>query len=471
MKTFRLFALLALSSLLLALSSCEPKPEPQPEPETPVIPESFPKKHLIEEFTGQGCGYCPYGMDCIHEFVANDTNYVLVLHHYGYAADHFTVNGSKTVTSALGVNGAPSMCINRAKIKSDAGTKIIFHPGYLPSVSKSQLEETTYASVTIRNTYDAASRELKVHVSGLLCRDDYPDLQLTVLIKESGMIDTQADYYNTFEGWQEFRHTNAVRAFLSAAKGDAVTVNANHQYEADYTLTLNQNWNADNCMVVAFLSEAFKPVVQAEQRPVVSGSKGGADLLHGGITPVPVPDYYPEPDAVSGPSDFSGNRSESIDQAQALYAQYQQYGITYWAIYLSSSSETVNVNNTTCVPYGVIYLLAPYNASAALPTGTFPVALSEEPGTIMAGYRNDETFEIGGSTFYFTSKSYYDQGYLVPACQWLIADGQMTITDEGWTLTGHARNGASINLTGTTPLQNKGKLSTPLRRIPGLIGM
>ena len=52
-----LFPFLALSFAFVTLTSCEPKDEPKPE----VIPDSFPKKHLIEEFTGQTCGYCPYG--------------------------------------------------------------------------------------------------------------------------------------------------------------------------------------------------------------------------------------------------------------------------------------------------------------------------------------------------------------------------------------------------------------------------
>ena len=73
MKHF--FPFLALSLVFVALTSCKPKDEP--------IPDSFPKTHLIEEFTGQSCGYCPYGMDCIHDFMADDTNFILVLHHYG----------------------------------------------------------------------------------------------------------------------------------------------------------------------------------------------------------------------------------------------------------------------------------------------------------------------------------------------------------------------------------------------------
>ena len=281
MKNLKLLAILALGSLLIALPSCEPKPEPEPE----VIPESFPRKHLIEEFTGQGCGYCPYGMDCVHDFMANDTNFILILHHYGYAADHFSVSGSKTITNALGVSGAPSITIDRAQTKSSNGNKVVFHPGYLPSVNKSQFETTTYASVNIRNTYDPDTRELRVVVSGALCKEDYPELKLTVLVKESGMIDYQADYENTKDGWKTFRHCNAVRAFLTDnAKGDPITVKSNRHYEEQFVIDLKSNWKAENCMVVAFLSEEFKPVVQAAQKPVVEGTQGGADIIHGGIT-------------------------------------------------------------------------------------------------------------------------------------------------------------------------------------------
>ena len=102
---------LGVCALMLGwLIACQPKnvPEPVPqddpaadttatdEPEV-QLPSAFPKKHLIEEFTGQDCGYCPYGMDCVHQFVDNDTNWVVVLHHYGYSKDHFSVAGSQSI--------------------------------------------------------------------------------------------------------------------------------------------------------------------------------------------------------------------------------------------------------------------------------------------------------------------------------------------------------------------------------------
>lgn len=442
-------------------TACEPNTPVDPVEPQDTIPASFPKKQLIEEFTGQTCGYCPGGMDAIHAFVGNDTNWIVVLHHYGYAADNFSVPGSKTITSALGVNGAPSMCINRAKTNYGEGKGIIFHPGYLDYTSKSQFETTTYASINIKNTYDAASRELNIHVSGIVIEEDVPNLQLTVLVKESGMIDKQADYNKTFEGWKEFRHTNAVRAFLTAPKGEFFDI-VNHRYSADYTITLDQGWVPENCMVVAFLSDSFKPVVQAEQRPVVAGTAGGADIQHGGITPVPVPDYYPEVDATTGPSTITDHKVETLSNAYVYYQKYPSYGFIYWVIQAYDLEATVQVNNTTCVPFAEIYFFTDLNTSTSIiPVGTYEFNTSEEPGSAYAGYRIDEPYqETGGSMFYFTSLSYLNQGYIVPEAQWLIASGTLTITEDGWVVDGSARNESRIRLNGG-PLSLKGAMNAP----------
>lgn len=457
MKHF--FSFLPLSLAFVALTACEPKDEP--------IPDSFPKKHLIEEFTGQTCGYCPYGMNCIHDFMENDTNFILVLHHYGYSQDHFTVAGSKTITNTLKVKGAPTMTINRAKtsyleegIKRSATT---FHPSYLPDVDKAQFEKTTYASVNIQNTYDPSSRELKIKVSGALSKKDYPFLNLTVMVKESGMIDSQADYYYSFEGWKEFRHTNAVRAFLSAAEGDPLTVGANQRYSMEYTITLKDAWVPENCMVVAFLSEEFQPVVQAAQKPVVEGTKGGDDIRHGGITPVPVPDYYPEPDATSSPQDFSQKERDTLAVSYAYSESYPSDGLVMWTIQAYNTSYSVAVGKTPCIPFVQLYLVMPYEDKPALPTGTFQINASEEPNTVIAGIRDDEKAQIYGSQFYFTDKSYFNQGYLNPQAQWLINTGSMIINKEGWTIDGKTYNGSEIHLSGA-PLTIP-QSAAPVRRM------
>ena len=451
----RLFFAL-MSVVALAFTACDTN-----DPYGP-IPDSFPKKHLIEEFTGQDCGYCPDGMNCISDFTANDTNFIVVLHHYGYKQDHFTVSGSKTITNTLGVSGAPSMTIDRAKTKTEDGSQTVFHPGYLPTTDKAQFATTTYASVEIENNYDAANRQLNIKVSGALATQDHPALFLTVLVKESGMVDYQSDYYYSFEGWEEFRHTNAVRAFLTDAKGDEVSVKKN-RYSTEYTLVLDENWVAENCMVVAFLSEEFKPVVQAAEKPAVAGTKGGADIEHGGIKAVPVSDFYPEPSATAAPKDYSGVDADSISYA-LVYSELVG-NLKKWVIMAYEENANVKVGGTRCVPFTYIYLYTEASATE-IATGTYELNNSRTAGAALAGYRDDAQQQIDGSIFYYTSRNYLKQGYFDPRATWLITDGTVTLTEEGWEVVGHARNGSDIHIVGTTPVEYyQGNAPAKLKRL------
>ncbi|MCR5050760.1 MAG: Omp28-related outer membrane protein, partial [Paludibacteraceae bacterium] len=442
-----LFAL--IGAVMLAFTACEK--------ELKLYNGDFPKKNLIEEFTGQDCGYCPSGMDYIHDFIKNDTNWVVVLHHDGYTEDNFTVKGSSEIASKLEVEGAPSMSINREETsytneKGKEVNEVVFHPGYLGYVTKS-FAKTTYASVNIANTYDANSRKLHVKVTGQIGKADYPALKLTVLVKESGMIDYQSDYNNTFKGWKEFRHTNAVRAFLTETFGSPISVvDKNRSYTAEYDIELSDKWNAENCMVVAFLTEGeYKPAIQANQRPVVSGSKGGADIQHGGITKEPVPDYYPEPSATAGPKDYTNQEKEIMSNTQASYKSYSSDGFKFWTIMAYNPNITFKFDGTTCIPAAFIYVFTDLNATS-IPNGTYPFSLEPKPGNAYAGFRDDEHYETGGSNYSPVSRAYFQQGYLVPTGQWLIASGTLTVTDEGWSVTGKARNGADINIVGTAPI-------------------
>ena len=465
-KSVLLWAVCGL--LMCGMTACEPKEEPKPtnptdstSVDTAFVEMSFHKKHLLEEFTGQDCGYCPYGMDCVHDFIKNDSNWIVVLHHYGYAADHFTVSGSKTITTKLSVNGAPTIAIDRNKTKSSASNTICFHPGYLSTVNAAQFDTATYASIVLKNQYNASTRELSVHVSGQIGKKDAPKLKLTLLIKESGMIDYQADYYATYEGWTEFRHANAVRAFLSAALGDTISVNK-QTYAADYTLTLNEKWVPENCAVVAVLAEDFKPVVQAEWQPVVAGSMGGEDILHGGITAVPVEDYYPEPGVDISPRTYSNLEADTLETASAYYEPYSDHGFTYWQIQAYDLNETITINKTKCVPFANLFLFTELGTTT-LPTGSYTLDTTMAVGTAYAGFRDDEHVQIDGSSFYYISKSYLQQGYLVPSAQWLITEGTLEIKEDGWELTGHARNGSDIHLVGTKAIKNGGRMSAPRR--------
>ena len=254
------------------------------------VPSSFPRKYLIEHFTGDQCGYCPYGMYSIMEYSANTTTpCIWVSHHYGFNNDEYTIPESAKIGSTCGVQGAPNMAMNRTKVM---GTAIAFHPGYLveegmAETITSKCDTTAEASVVIEHTYNPETRQLDVTVSGQVANTEVTEYLLTVLIKENGLIGKQADYYWSWKtaGYKEFMHPCVVRDLLTVSQlGDTVKVE-NQAYSMTFTYTVSEKWVAENCNVVAYITPlAKKPVINAEETPLVAGTTGGTEYQPFGIT-------------------------------------------------------------------------------------------------------------------------------------------------------------------------------------------
>ena len=255
------------------------------------VPSSFPRKYLFEHFTGEGCGYCPYGMYSIVEYrdYLTTTPCIWVSHHT--YTDELTISKSTKIAAVSGVEvgNAPLISMNRTKVM---GTTIAFHPGYLvedgmAEAIASKCDTVAEASVVIDHTYNAETRELNVTVSGQVANTAVTEYLLTVLIKENGLIGKQADYYWSWKtaGYKEFLHPCVARDLLSATQlGDTVKVE-NQAYSKTFTYTVSEKWVAENCNIVAYITPLNKkPIINAEETPLVAGTTGGAEYLPFAIT-------------------------------------------------------------------------------------------------------------------------------------------------------------------------------------------
>lgn len=398
-------------SLLLLLASMTYAAE--------TIPTSFPKKHLIEHFTGEACVYCPSGMAAIEEMVGTNTNFIWVSHHAGYKSDEYTITESNTLVSKFNVEGAPAMMLNRKAQnwsfnyngKKYSENSQVFSPGGITDLT-CPLENTTYASVVINHTFDAATGELSVTASGLVADTNVGELLLTVLVKENNLIGAQADAYNTWEGWSEFRHNKVVRTFLTAATGNKVSV-SNQQFSATFNAKLTNIADANNCVIVAYITPTTnEPVINAEQTPLIKGTTGGEEYKFEGIKMVEVSDSYPEEGAPKSPITF--------DEA---YSGKLQSGLM--AIELLSKTS-VKISGYTCYPLVYLYLF-----TSQLAPGEYPINSTGQSGTVYAGYRDDEAIDFGGSMFCNAEASYLNQGYISPLQIWLLTSGKLVISEEG----------------------------------------
>ena len=395
------------------------------------IPSSFPRKYLIEHFTGDQCGYCPYGMYSIMEYSANTTTpCIWVSHHYGYNNDEYTIPESAKIGSTCGVQGAPNMAMNRTKIM---GTAIAFHPGYLTEDGMSQTiadkcDSTAEASMKIEHTYNAATRELNVTVKGLVGNPDTKEYLLTVLIKENGLIGKQADYYWSWKtaGDKEFMHPCVVRDLLTVSQlGDTVQVK-NQAYSKTFTYTVSEKWVAENCNVVAYITPlSKKPVINAEETPLVAGTTGGTEYKPFGIT-------------------------ENKEPTNATKLKFDSLALNKVADD-KLAIKLVATSSTRSDFYGPLKLVAylEFNTTnTTIPTDTLDFAEGNQLNTFSAG-----TVDLVNQSFAGSHLAYYLAADMEQLCHiWRIKSGKLLVYEDGsFYASGKLDNSKNFTITCTLP--------------------
>lgn len=393
------------------------------------VPASFPRKFLIEHFTGTWCAYCPYGMMAIDYAVqTSKTPYVWVSHHMNdnYSIDEgYEIYGIYAAAVPETEQGVPSMMLNRSQQAQGMG----FHPGYLPEMTITDAT-TAEASVLIDHTYNAETRQLDITVSGQVANTTTTSYLLTVLIKENGTISNQSDAYFAWgSSWKEFIHPRLSRAFLSAATGDRVNV-TNQAYSKTYTYTLNEKWVPENCCVVAYITPLTKkPIINAEQTAIVEGTTGGEQFYPLGITPNGAPNNT---DKIIFDS-IVVNKKEADKLEVYLFSEtlvnHAQYG------YLKPMLA-LEINTTSDV----------------LPVDTLDILAGNIENSITAGYFDMQTMSYGGSCYHYVDPVALQAGVIDRYFTWRLNKGKLAVDAQGNILTaGNFYNGKHFTMRYTAP--------------------
>ena len=368
------------------------------------VPLTFDRKHLIEHFTGDQCGYCPYGMYSIVDYLETaKTPTIWVSHHAGFNQDEFTIAESLKLVSALGVSGAPAMALNRTQQEQG----LIFHPGYLPEITIKDAKKAAM-SVNIQHTYNADSRQMDITLSGESSFDTNGKFLLSVLVKENRLVGKQADYYYAWGDymWKEFMHARVIRGMLTPATGDTIVMK-NQAYSKTYSYTIPAEWVAENCCVVAYVTPVSNlPVINAEQVVLVEGTTGGEQYNPYGIT------------EQKGP-----NSKITFHQAQVNKVE----GEDLLEVLLVSNTKVTTAYGDA-QPVATIFV---HTDAATLSAGTYPIKEDGSMGSIQAGYRIDEKASFGGSLIIYAHSEYLSNGQIASTHIWRMLGGEMVVDAQG----------------------------------------
>ena len=394
------------------------------------VPASFPRKFLIEHFTGIWCAYCPYGMMVIDYAVqTSEIPYIWVSHH---VSDNYSIDGGYSIYNIYASTvpedeaSVPTMMLNRSQQSQGLG----FHPGYLLEMTITDAT-TAEASVVIDHTYNAETRQLDITVSGQVANTTTTAYLLTVLIKENGIISTQSDAYFAWGSkWQEFIHPRLSRAFLSAAMGDRVNVE-NQAYSKTYTYTLNEKWVPENCCVVAYITPLTqKPIINAEQTEIVEGTTGGEHFYPLGIT-----------------SSIAPSNSDKIKFDSIVVNKTEADKINVLLI-----SEKL-VSHAQYGELQPVLALEINTTSDKLPIDTLDISAGKEENTITVGSFDINTLTYSGSCYYYVDPAALKAGVVDPYFAWRLNKGKLAIDAKGNILTaGNFYNGKHFTMRYTAPV-------------------
>ena len=386
------------------------------------VPLTYDRKHLIEHFTGDQCGYCPYGMYSIVDYLETaKTPTIWVSHHAGFNQDEFTIAESRELVSALGVGGAPNMAMNRSQQEQG----LIFHPGYLPEITIKDKNKAA-VSVNIKHSYDAASRKMDINVSGESSFATDGKFLLSVLVKENRLVGKQADYYYAWGDymWKEFMHARVIRGMLTPATGDTIVMDK-QAYSKTYSYTIPAGWVAENCCVVAYVTPVSNlPVINAEQVVLVEGTTGGEEYNPYGIT------------ESKGPSS-----KITFQQAQVNKIE----GEDLLEVLLISNTKVSTAAYGDAQPVATIYV---HTDAATLSAGTYPIKEDGSMGSIVAGYRIDEKTSFGGSLIIYAHSEYLAMGQIASTHIWRMLGGEMVV-DEAGNITLNIKTCSGTTVSGT----------------------
>ena len=241
------------------------------------------RRVLLEDFTGIYCGYCPDGHREAKKITDRYGDKVVLI---GIHANpdiftkprettdpDFRTNWGKEIDNfySVSISGLPRGLVNRMSWKNSITVGYRDWFAAVDSFLKLPLE----ASILVNNTYDTASRNLKIDIEINPKIVLPPTTQLVVQLTEDSIVAIQLDYNGIadppFEN-PNYIHKHVFRKGINGTFGEKLSATAspaNVKVTKSYNLTVDPSWNANECEIVAYLfDQQTNEVRQVTQKKI-----------------------------------------------------------------------------------------------------------------------------------------------------------------------------------------------------------
>ncbi|MCB0760290.1 MAG: Omp28-related outer membrane protein [Flavobacteriales bacterium] len=233
---------------------------------SPATPDQQVKRVMLEDFTGQQCGYCPGAAVVAHDIATNNPGKVNVLAiHSGSLAvsdgihyfNEFETDEGDIYFGQLAFKTNPIGRVNRAPAND-----VPLAPGQWVAKVDEELAIPADVALQALASFEEGANHVNIHVFTELLNDYAGQVRMVVLITEGEIEGAQLDYSavddpetpeneQILEGYI-FEHV--LRGSVNGAPGVTVANNevAGYSELRSYTYTWNSTWNIANSHILAF---------------------------------------------------------------------------------------------------------------------------------------------------------------------------------------------------------------------------
>ena len=274
MKTFKSYSLL-IALLSISFFSCDVIEEPFMVVQEVVSDsceafifspvETYTKKVLLEDYTGQTCGNCPRAAEKAHELQGTfGDRLVVIAVHAGWfsnTSDDYPNDFTTEVGDAWDTHfgnsslGNPNGMVDRI----DFPDSHVFQYSQWEEKVTNQLQNAPLVGIQLASSYNPNSKLVCVDVQTEILTTIDSDLHITVVLIESGIISKQTDYsVHPDQYVDDYEQNHVLRKGLTNAWGESlgqVLYSEGELFTNRYSIEKQADWDINNMSVIAFVSD------------------------------------------------------------------------------------------------------------------------------------------------------------------------------------------------------------------------
>lgn len=237
--------------------------------ENVVLPDTYTKKVLVEDYTGTWCGYCPGMNNILNHFTEYSDNVISVAIHCD--DDPYQFEFQSELQEAYSVTGLPDGRINRVNplvlftenfVTDYCGANVT----YYEEMIQTYLDEQAPLGLAIDSQLSGNDLSFQVKVGFLV--NEIPNAKLVVYLLEDDLVHEQLNYfagdgnaecvYSSYgQHIEEFEHNHVLQKAYTDVFGDEIPASnivTDGVYTRDFNVTIPSNVEStEHLSLVAFV--------------------------------------------------------------------------------------------------------------------------------------------------------------------------------------------------------------------------